>query len=262
MRQAAALALALVVAAVPWVLWWSERRQRAAEVAALRAELESTVSRAVRDAAQRAPQQITVQVPSAGPAQVRVERVEVPVPVLGPGGEIRVVEVPRIVTVTEPVPCRTVDECRRIFAAAPQAITVEAAIPAGTVVPVRVQVEGHGEQEARAPLADDLPIRLHLVQSERGVWHALDVPGATARPTSVRVESSEPAPGRQEDPGGVPAPQDHLRVVAGLDSAGAIRAAVEYENTWGAGRYRLQVGIQAGPTGGWWAAAWYVVPLR
>jgi hypothetical protein len=182
-----------------------------------------------------------------------VEIVTVPVP-----GKDRVQEVQRVVTVTPPVPCRTEDECRRIFGSSQQAVLVNARLPRGTVVPVRITIDG-AEQEVQAPLSRDLDVTLRLVQAEHGVWHALQAETEPLRVTEVRTETTAPPREmRQVEP---PGPADHLRAVFSVAPDG-MRAGLEYENWWGPGRYRIQVGVQAGSTGGWYATASYVVPLR
>lgn len=262
MRLAAWLLAALVVLA-PWGLWWHEREQRRAEVAALREELQRALaSPRVRDAARQVertgtPQRVEVSLPS-GRQEVRVERVEVPVPVLTPGG-LQVLEVPRVVTVTQPVPCRTEAECRALYGTAPQAVTVRAELPEGTVVPVRVRVNGE-EHEVQAPLSRAVPLSVHLVLSERGVFHALQPEGHPLRVTEVRTETTMPPEPPQEAPPQAPPPRQPWRLAAGLTPAGPL-LAVEYENQLASGWYRLQVGWQV-DAGHPYAAAWLVLPLR
>lgn len=261
MRQLAALTLLLALVATPWVVWWHERQSRERDVQRLRQELAQALSAPrVREVVREGTHGVVeVRVPgSEATERVRVERVEVPVPVLTPGG-IQVVEVPRVVTVTQPAPCATEEDCRRMFGAAPQAVRVEAALPAGTVVPVRVSVDER-EYEVQAPLARDVPLRVELVLSERGVFHALQPAGEPLRITSVRTETTVPT---QEPPQPAartaPEPLQPWRILAGLAPGGTL--AVEYENRLASGWYRLQVGWQFGG-GQPYVGAWLVFPLR
>lgn len=260
---AALLLVALVLA--PWGLWLYERAQRRAEVASLRRELQTLAAPRIRDAAQQAqrtgvPQRLQVLTP-AGRQEVRVERVEVPVPVLTPGG-VQVVEVPRVVTVTPPVPCRTEAECRALYGSAPQSVTVQAELPAGTVVPVRVLVDGE-EHEVNAPLARPIPISVHLVLSERGVFHALQPEGSPLQVTEVRTETTMPLDRGAVDsaPTSPTRPKRPWRIAAGLAGPDEPVLALEYENEVAGGWYRLQLGWQVAH-GQPYAAAWLVFPLR
>jgi len=248
--------LAVVLWAAPWVLWWRTHR----ELQELRASqnLGPTVREVIREVRQPGETRVvTVPVPGAPqPSTARVEVVSVPVP-----GPERVVEVPRVVTVTPPVPCRTEEECRRIFGSAPQAISVSAVLPQGTVVPVLVTVDGV-QHEVQAPLARDLDLNIRLVQSQPGVWHALRPETEPLKVTEVRTETTLPSPpdrlSAQDHPR---VTWDHLRVVV-TGEPQAVRVGLEYENWLGSGRYRIQAGIQAGSTGGWYASVSYVVPIR
>jgi len=115
------------------------------------------------------------------------------------------VEVPgkeRIVTVTGPVFCKTEEECKKIFGAAEQRLTINAAIRQGTVVPVCTLTlpvspprpfTGPGpcpeEATQNLPLARDFPFEMRLVMSERGVFHALDLPNFPVKPITVTTET-------------------------------------------------------------------------
>ena len=267
MRLLAAILAALLVLA-PWGLWWHERAQRAAEVADLRQQLQQALAskrlREAEDLARRTgtPQRLEVSLPGAGRQEVRVERVEVPLPVFTPAG-VQVVEVPKVVTVSPPVPCRSEAECRAMYGAAPQAITVRAELPAGTVVPVAVTGDGQ-PHHVQAPRAEPFPVSVHLVLSERGVFHALQPEGQPLRVTEVRTETMLPP--RVEEPAGQPgqppAPRRPWRVSLGVGDGAVV--ALEYENTVAGGWYRLQAGVWvAGPAAGQpHLAAWLVFPLR
>lgn len=107
------------------------------------------------------------EVPVAQPVRTQVRVVERQVPVEVVRYVDRVVDRPveRIVTTTEPVLCRTEEECRRLFSSVPQHVRVEARLKAGTPVPV--EVDGQ-VQEVR--LARDVPLQVDLVQTEGGVF--------------------------------------------------------------------------------------------
>ncbi len=113
------------------------------------------------------------EVPVAQPVRTEVRVADRVVPVEVTRYVDRVVDRPveRVVTVTEPAPCRTEEECRRIFAASPQTVSVEARLRAGTPVPVEVDGE---VREVR--LARDVPLRVDLVQAEGGVFVAVQRP--------------------------------------------------------------------------------------
>lgn len=262
-------ALLLILALVtPWGLWWLERQARQREVQSLKAELEAALaSPRLRDA--EAPQVVRVEVPG-GPqpveVPVRVERITVPVPVER-GESVRVIEVPKLVVTSPPVPCRSEEECRRLFAQAPQAVHIEASLPRGTVVPVNVTVAGQ-QQEVNAPLSRDVPLQIDLVLSERGVFHVLQPP-SDLQVTEVRTETTLPAPTPTTPPNPTPTtptepqplPDRGLRLAAALTTHGAA-LALEYQNQVAGGWYRVQVGWMAGPAGtGPYAGVWFVFPL-
>ena len=139
-------------------------------------------------------------------------------------------DVPRDVVrvVTPPVLCRTDEECRRIYGQSEQRITVDAALRAGTVVPVTVN-----GQEAQYPLSRDFPFQIKLVLSDRGVFHALDNPLLPVKPISVTTETVVLRPTVV----GLPY---HLALVAG--TLGPVRyAGLEYQNRIGPAIYRVTV---------------------
>lgn len=85
-----------------------------------------------------------------------------------PSLDARPAEPPRVVAQTEPVFCRTREECERILQAAPQTIQVMGFVRRGTVVPV--EIDG---KVVNAPLAEDYRFSIDLALSERGVFHAV-----------------------------------------------------------------------------------------
>lgn len=138
---------------------------------------------------------------SGSPVPVRVF-IEPPKPVPAvPGEKPPPAPAPRLVAESPAVHCATKEECDRIYARAPQSITVDAQVNAGTLVTVCPQALAADGRCAVAtqslPLAQPVAFQARFVLAERGVFQGLNVIGGPVSITQVRTETSiapEPQP--------------------------------------------------------------------
>lgn len=189
--RTAILAALCILLGLAGALLWADRESLRREVERLR-RAPPIVSERIREVVRETPGPVRTEIRIVDrPVPVQVERVVERVDVRP--GETKIQE--KVITVTEPVPCRTEDECRRMFAQAPQRVLVEARLPAGTPVPI--EVDGDVRE---VKLARDVPLRIDLVQAEGGVFVAVqrpDSPIAVDRVTTeTRVTVTEPQQSR------------------------------------------------------------------
>ncbi len=211
--------------------------------------LSQDLARAAIEAARtKQPVNVTVTTPAGPPITVTVRGLE---PIIVPG------LAPRVVVEAPPIPCRTEEECRRIYGAAEQAITVTMELMRGTVLPVCLADLVNGlcppEQVANRPLAAAFPLDVRLVRLTGGAFSALAVPGSPLRITEVSTATRpiEVAPRASQWP-------YNLFLKASVVS-GSVFTGAAYRN-WGlSGAYEVGIGY------GWPGLAAYVgfeFPLR
>jgi hypothetical protein len=244
-------------------------------VAPLREQLQHslvdrTLLQQVRDAAragQATPERpVVVQVaPQGAPPDVRPVPVQVTLqpPTVHDGRTAP----SRVIADSPPVYCRTREECDRLYQRAPQALTVDGQVRAGTVVTVCLEAldaEGRCPEGRRAnlPLAEPVRFTAQFVLSERGVFQGLNVVGAPLEITRVRTETAV------EVRVGPPPLPYHLAATIRVSTAGTVIAGLRYTNRLGAGLYEIEAALRydAGASGGHaiirdvWIG--YVLPLR
>jgi hypothetical protein len=148
---------------------------------------------------------------------------------------------PKLVADSPAIYCRTKEECDRLYQRAPQALTVDAQVRAGTLVTVCLEALRDGAcpegRRANLPLAEPVKFTAQFVLSERGVFQALQVVGAPLEVTRVRTET------RIDDR---TIPQDRLPYHLGFTPlailGGQTFSGVEYLNRAFGGIYRVQIG--------------------
>lgn len=147
---------------------------------------------------------------------------------------------PRLVAEAPSILCRTEEECRRIYGAAPQAFTIDAQINRGVLAWVCLEdLKADGTcpdgKEAARPLSRPVAFQIQGVQSERGVFHGLNPVGAPVTVTKIRTETQVdvrvPAP---------PLPY-HLAAFVRADvTSGNALLGLRYTNRIGAGFYEAE----------------------
>jgi hypothetical protein len=175
---------------------------------------------------------------------------------------------PRLVADSPPVFCRTQEECDRIYARVPQALTVDAQVRAGTVVTVcldQLDAEGRCPEGRRAnlPLAEPVKFTAQFVLAERGVFQGLNVVGAPLEITRVRTET--PVEAKIKPP---PLPYHLAAFIRGGLPGGDLTAGLRYVNRLGRGFYEVEAAMRWDPARppaaqviaqGWFS---YILPLR
>jgi hypothetical protein len=142
--------------------------------------------------------------------------------------------------------CRTKEECDHLYQRAPQALTVDAQVRAGTVVAVCLEAldaEGRCPEGRRAnlPLAEPVKFTAQFVLVDRGVFQGLNVHGAPVEITRVRTETAievKIAP--------PPLPY-HLAASLRASTAGSVALGLRYTNRMGSGFYEIEPSMQIDP---------------
>lgn len=220
-----------------------------------RALLEKVLEAAAKGGATpERPVNVEVRVPGA--PDIRMPPVTVTFRPPQPATGTQPAQPPRVVADAPTILCRTEEECRRIYGASAQSITVDAQVRTGTLVTVCTEPLRDGAcpagKEANLPLAKPLAFQLQAVQTERGIFHGLQVAGApveiTRFRTETRVEVNIPAP----------ALPYHLGLVARAGTSGTF-TGVRYVNRVWRGFYEIEGGY-AWP--GYGVNVGFVFPIR
>jgi hypothetical protein len=173
---------------------------------------------------------------------------------------------PKLVADSPAVYCRTKEECDRLYQRAPQALTVDAQVQAGTLVTVCLEALQEGKcpegRRANLPLAEPVKFTAQFVLAEKGVFQGLNVTGAPVEITRVRTETAVEV--RIAPP---PLPY-YLAATLRASTAGSVALGLRYVNRLGSGFYEIEPALRYEPrlppdqrvVGQIWFG--YVVPLR
>lgn len=182
---------------------------------------------------------INVDVRVPGAPEIRLPPVSVTFSPPQPATPTSPAQPPRVVAEAPTILCRTDEECRRIYGASAQSFTIDASIRTGTIVAVCTEPLRDGAcpdgKEATLPLARPVAFQVQGVQSERGVFHALQVQGSPVEVTRIRTET------RVEVRVAPPALPYHLGFVARAGGSGTFTGLRYVNRTWG-GLYEVEAG--------------------
>jgi len=209
------------------------------------------VANQILEKAQHGGGTVTTVVPGTG------ERIPVVVSPQGPNGQV-------VVTAPSAPRCKTDEECKRVYGAAPQHIHTVADIPPGTIVAVCLDAAGHKGacpegKEANLPLSKSLHFTIDHVLTERGVFTTVQAPGSAAEVTQIvtTTEAAPPVPGQ--------IPSYHIGVGATVMGVGFNFMAVagpEYQGLAMGGIYRVTAGYGCDVHGcGYGGAINWTLPL-
>jgi hypothetical protein len=213
--------------------------------------IDVAIQRAVNEAAHlKQPVNVTV----TPPGETRPLNVVVQPPTI-PGGPV-IVQAP-------PVLCRTEEECRRIYGAAQQTITVSGEVALGTIVPVclvdLVNNVCPPASTANRPLARGMAFKINVVRLEGGAFTTVMVPGSPLRITQVET-STKPL---EVAAANVPLPYNlglGVRLITPMDLSRTVGfVGPLYQNYGWGGIYEVGIGLS---TAGWAASFGYTLPLR
>lgn len=158
-----------------------------------------------------------------------------------PGAKPEVVP-PKLVAESPAIYCKTKDECDRLYARAPQALTVDAQIRAGTLATVCLQpLDAAGgcpaDKRFSGPLVEPITFTAQFVLAERGIFQALQVVGAPFEITRVRTETRIESQATIERR--LPY---HLGITPLMFLGGQALSGIEYQNWLFGGVYRINAG--------------------